>query len=274
MNSTPQTSATDQQLALLGEDKYDKAYLWGWNEGNLQRLITLCYKTPDYGANAERYGASEEFADCLRLFAELGFPAGPNVKVLDVGCGNGVACWNLAKAGYKVAGIDSSHGVIAGIRAALRLVGHQGIHFDAYHSEAECLPFADNSFDILWLREVFHHLVDFDTFFAEVRRVLKSRGIICCLRDHVIWNPKQKAHFFQSHPFHGFTQDENCHYLHEYVRAFADNGFKTERFLDPLASPINTFPKPFVAGAVFDYDVASTRETGSDLFSFFARKLD
>lgn len=271
--STNSTTELDLKLALLGDDKYDKAYLWGWNEGNLQKLITLCYKTPDYFLNAENYGRSDEFASCLEIFSKLGMPPTRSIRILDIGCGNGVACWNLSKAGYTVDGIDSSHGMIAGVRAALKLVGHQGVHFNVHHSQAEQLPYSDNSFDILWLREVFHHISDFSSFFSEVRRVLKKGGLICCLRDHVIWNPKQKAHFFQSHPFHKFTHDENCHYLHEYIRAFSDHGFKTEFIFDPVSSPINTFPNPFVPGAVFDYDQASLRETGNDLFSFFARKV-
>jgi acetyltransferase-like isoleucine patch superfamily enzyme/SAM-dependent methyltransferase len=212
-------------------DKYDQAYLWGWNQGNLRELIRLCYKTPDLEDNARRYAASEEFAAALDELREAGRSPSKELRVLDLGCGNGVACWALAKAGYSVTGIDSSHGSLAGIGAARKIDGLDGIRFETIHTTAESLPFPPASFDI-------------------------------------VWNDRQKRAFFEDHPFHRFTGDENCHFLDEYLEAAEGSGLEFAKVIDPVSSPINTYPSPFVPGAVFDAELASRRDRGNDLFSF------
>ncbi|MBK9578055.1 MAG: asparagine synthase (glutamine-hydrolyzing) [Fibrobacterota bacterium] len=249
-------------------DKYDQAYLWGWNEGNLRELIGLCYKTPDLPDNARRYAASAEFGAALQELAEAGKPPSASTRVLDLGCGNGAACWALARAGYAVTGIDSSHGQLTGIGAARKLDGLDGIRFKTIHTTAESLPFGPDSFDVVWMREVLHHIRDIPGFFASIAQLLRSGGVLIAMRDHVVWNDRQKRAFFEDHPFHRFTGDENCHFLDEYLDAAAGSGLEFAKVIDPLASPINTYPQVFVPGAEFDPEAASRRDRGNDLFSF------
>lgn len=251
-----------------GPDKYDQAYLWGWNQGNLRELIRLCYKTPDLEDNARRYAASPEFLAALEELREAGHPPSKDRRLLDLGCGNGAACWALAKAGYSVTGIDSSHGDLAGIGAARRIDGLDGIRFETIHTTAESLPFPPASFDIVWMREVLHHIRDIPGFFSSIAKILRPGGVLVAMRDHVVWNDRQKKAFFEDHPFHRFTGDENCHFLDEYLDAAEGSGLEFSKVIDPVSSPINTYPQPFVPGAVFDPEAASRRERGNDLFSF------
>ena len=255
-----------------GEDPYDIAYQWGWSTPHLRDLVRACYKGPDNEDNARRYAASEEFLEAARLLADLGLGPVAGRRILDVGCGNGIACHALARAGYSVDGIDASRGAIAGLSAAAAIRGLDGAPFQVVLGHAGRLPFRDEAFDGLWMREVAHHFADLPALLMEAGRVLKSEGLLCCLREVVIWNEGQRAHFFAHHPFHHITRDEGCYYLEEYLAAFGGAGFEVARILDPVESIVNTYPEPCPPGSVFDARRASDRAEGYDLFSFFLRK--
>lgn len=256
------------------EDPYDVAYKWGWNTTQLRELVYLCYKTPNFADNARRYYIGPEFQEAVRILSELGKKPDKSVQVLDFGCGNGVASYALARMGYSVVGVDSSLGEIAGLNAAKKIEGLDGVHFELVHSTGEKIDFPENSFDVIWIREVLHHIRDLNGFLKELYRILKPTGIICTFRDHVIWNESQRKHFFATHPFNHITKDEGCYYLHEYLNAFKNAGFIMEKVLAPTDSILNTYPAPFTPGIRFDENRAKARLEGNDLFSFFVRKPD
>lgn len=254
------------------EDPYDTAYRWGWNNSALRQLVYLCYKTPNLADNARRFSMSEGFKEAVSLFIALGKPPRKDFKVLDLGCGNGVATYALARVGYSVTGLDSSLGELAGLKAAAKLNGFDGAEFSLLHSTGESLDFPNDSFDIIWMREVLHHIHDLQGFMKEATRILKPGGIICCLREHVIWNESQREHFFRTHPFYHITKDEGCYYLDEYLSAFKMANLLMEKLLGPVDSVINTYPALWNEGLQFDQDAAKQRMEGNDLFSFFAKK--
>jgi acetyltransferase-like isoleucine patch superfamily enzyme/SAM-dependent methyltransferase len=260
------------QLPEQGVDLYDKAYSWGWSDERLRSTVYLCYKTPDLPDNARRFYDSGEFKAELSMISELGHRPGTAVNVLDIGCGNGIASYSLARSGYNVTGIDSSLGELAGIRAAEQIRGLDGAGFTIKHSASHRLEFPDESFEVVWMREVLHHITDLDSFLREVKRVLKPGGILCCLRDVVIWNEEQRVHFFENHPFYQITHDEGCFYLEEYRVAFEKSGLVTEKELNPIESIINTYPVTPNPGVAYDQAASMTRSAGYDLFSFFLRK--
>jgi SAM-dependent methyltransferase len=258
--------------SMAKEDPYDRAFGWGLTQPHLQELVRLCYKTPDPAYNAKAYEASEEFRETVRLLASLGQGPGQGRSVLDFGCGNAIGAWAMVGAGYKATGIDSSPGNLAGLGAGLRLKGFEGRKFELHISRGEYLPYPDGSFDVVMMRQVLHHIVELESFLAEVHRVLRPGGVACGLRDHVIWNESQREDFFRTHPFQHITKDENCHYLQEYVQGFAKAGFVALDVIDPRSSIINTFPGPCRPGEKLDVEQAKIRRTGNDIYSFFATK--
>jgi spore maturation protein CgeB len=268
------TSPVEAQKIELSEeeDPYDIAYKWGWNNPQLRELVYLCYKTPDFADNARRFFLSTEFHEAVRILSELGKKPDKSIRVLDFGCGNGVASYALARMGYSVVGVDSSLGEIAGLNAAKKIQDIDGIHFDIVHSTGEKIDFRENAFDVIWIREALHHIKNLSEFLSEIKRILKPDGILCCLRDVVIWNENQREHFFATHPFNHITKDEGCYYLEKYLSAFNNAGLLVEKILYPLTSIINTYPDTPKPGVTFDENKAKQRQQGYDLFSFFVRK--
>jgi SAM-dependent methyltransferase len=254
------------------EDPYDVAYRWGWETPHLRGLVYACYKGPDLKENARRFYKSEELREAVRILIELGYPPRSESHVLDLGCGNGVGAYALSRAGFSVIAVDSSLGELAGINAAKRIRFLDGVSFEVRHLGDGQLDFTAASFDVVWMREVLHHIRDLPSLLKQIARVLKPGGLLCCLREVVIWSEKQRQHFFATHPFNHITLDEGCYYLAEYLAAFSEAGLETATILDPVASVINTYPEPVRAGAVFDAGAARQRLEGYDLYSFFLRK--
>lgn len=260
-------------LEINKNDLYDVAYEWGWNHPDLKELVSLCYKTPNFEENAHRYFESEEFSAAIEILKDCRKDSKDTPKLLDFGCGNGVASYAFARAGFSVTALDSSVGELAGINAAKKLVGLDNVAFDVVHAVGENgIAFEDNTFDVVWMREVFHHIKELEGFLKEVRRILKDDGIICCIRDHVIWNENQREDFFKSHPFYHITKDEGCYYLHEYTNAFRNAGFKLEKVLNPSSSALNWYPTKKEDVKPYNLEQSIKNSRGNDLFSFFARK--
>lgn len=96
--------------------------------------------------------------------------------VLDYGCGHGMHSVSIARFGGKVTGVDLSEESlkIAKSRTEKEGVGGQ-IQFVA--GDCETLPFADQSFDIVFDGGTFSSL-DIEKAFLEIARVLKPGGLL------------------------------------------------------------------------------------------------
>lgn len=103
--------------------------------------------------------------------ARLGDIAGK--RVLDYGCGHGMAAVVMARRGAKVTGFDLSSDYVA--EARLRAETNN-VRIDFTQADAHMLPFGDASFDAVWGNAVLHHL-DLAVAAAEIRRVLAPGGI-------------------------------------------------------------------------------------------------
>lgn len=103
------------------------------------------------------------------------------MRVLDLGCGPGVAACTLAgevPAG-SVTGLDISEELLAQANLHRTQLGIENLAFQ--RGSVYELPFADDSFDFVYGRFVFQHLADPTHALAEIRRVLKPGGRICIM---------------------------------------------------------------------------------------------
>src|SRR5215218_10256760 len=112
-----------------------------------------------------------------KLSKAIGGPVGTFDRALEIGAGTGYFSLNLLLAGIvrEAVATDISQGMLdelAGSAARLHL------EVQTARTEAERLPFADDSFDLVFGHAVLHHLPDLDAAFAEFRRVLRPGGRI------------------------------------------------------------------------------------------------
>jgi SAM-dependent methyltransferase len=103
----------------------------------------------------------------------------PGERVLDVGSGAGtdslVAALMVGPQG-AVRGIDMTPEMLAKARAGAAELGLENVSY--VEGEAESLPFADGSFDVVVSNGVIDLVPDKDAVFAEIHRVLRPGGRI------------------------------------------------------------------------------------------------
>ena len=103
-------------------------------------------------------------------------------RVLDLGCGTGALMAQVLSedAHRRVTGLDLSEGMLAQARARL------GDRVNLVQGDSEHLPFPDQSFDVVYCCDSFHHYPAPAAVLAEVGRVLVPGGVFL-LGD--IWLP-------------------------------------------------------------------------------------
>ena len=120
-------------------------------------------------------GSAESFAGVANPFS-LGALA-PGERVLDLGSGAGtdslVAAQMVGPEG-QVVGVDMTPEMIAKARASAAEL--RAANVDFVESEAEGLPFEDESFDVVISNGVIDLIPDKDAAFAELFRVLRPGG--------------------------------------------------------------------------------------------------
>ena len=94
-------------------------------------------------------------------------------SVLEVGCGAGVDLARFAKGGAVVCGVDLTESAIALARANFSQQGLAG-RFEV--ADGERLPFADNTFDLVYAHGVVQYTASPETLVSECYRVLKPGG--------------------------------------------------------------------------------------------------
>jgi len=132
-------------------------------------------------------GAVESFAGVANPW-ELG-RLEPGERVLDLGSGAGtdsLVAAQMVGAGGRVTGIDMTPQMLAKARAAAAEMDVANVEF--IEAEAEQLPFADATFDVVVSNGVIDLIPDKDAVFSELHRVLVPGGRLQ-IADVTIQNP-------------------------------------------------------------------------------------
>lgn len=103
----------------------------------------------------------------------LDYKHAAGLRVLDVGCGQGIDMMRYASSGAHVTGIDLTprHAELARLHLAA-----MGLHATVVGGDAESMPFDDMSFDRVSSNGVLHHTPDMPKALREIRRVLVPGG--------------------------------------------------------------------------------------------------
>lgn len=189
---------------------------------------------------AKRFAASEEFSEIYRIFNSHNIVAG--AAILDIGAGNGIASYALAKKGYSVTAIEPLMSHNFGASATSRLKLEAKLDINVISSYAECLPFRNSCFDAVYVRQTLHHARNLARMISEAARVLREGGLFLATREHVVSNSRQLKVFLENHPVHQVFPCENAYKENEYIRFIRQAGLRVIKVLKPFDSVINLYP--------------------------------
>jgi glycosyltransferase involved in cell wall biosynthesis/ubiquinone/menaquinone biosynthesis C-methylase UbiE len=126
--------------------------------------------TYEWFLEVERY-RYVEYAPWMPETMEFASHAGE--RVLEIGAGLGTDLAQFAKNGAIVTDVDLSSGHLNLAQENFR---HRGLRGTFVHHDAENLPFADGSFDVVYSNGVIHHTPDTAQVVREINRVLRPGG--------------------------------------------------------------------------------------------------
>jgi SAM-dependent methyltransferase len=115
------------------------------------------------------------------IFRFAGFADARGKRVLEIGVGMGADYLEWLKAGAQATGIDLS---AASLEQARRRCECAGYRPDLHRSDAEHLPFEDNTFDIVYSYGVMHHSPNPQQCLHEAWRVLRPGGRLRVMLYH------------------------------------------------------------------------------------------
>ncbi|HEY8083237.1 MAG TPA: class I SAM-dependent methyltransferase [Solirubrobacterales bacterium] len=124
------------------------------------------------------FGATGQKQVRLKLSKALGGLKGRSFgDGLEIGSGTGYFSLNLLQMGTieRLTATDISPGMLD---ALSRTAEQLGLEAETIATEAEELPFEDESFDIVFGHAVLHHIPDLERAFGEFQRVLRPGGVI------------------------------------------------------------------------------------------------
>lgn len=170
-------SAVDFRVVLEDQDRnwdsesFDSAYEkadTGFEDGMLHALNA---GIPEFAENYRQ--DSKELP--VKEFIASKHPE----KLLDLGCGCGWFCYELSALSEETLfyGIDISVFRINVFKDEIRKRSSES-RMECALANGEALPFPDNTFNIVVMREVLEHLQNPEATIGEIRRVLKAEGYL------------------------------------------------------------------------------------------------
>lgn len=124
---------------------------------------------------AEEYVSNERVQEqWTLLWDSIGLEPGPDLRLMELGCGFGRFITHSNDSGVPAVGIEPSEERLA---VAYEVLSNAGYSPDlAVHGVGETMPFEDNAFDVVFSTNVLEHVQNLNDVIAETVRVLKPGG--------------------------------------------------------------------------------------------------
>jgi SAM-dependent methyltransferase len=127
-----------------------------------------------------------EVHDAIELLRRHGRSSG---DLLEIGAGTGWQAKALSEAGFTVEAID--------LPAESAISGHaRNRHWPIRDYDGVRIPFADDSFDIIYSSNVLEHVTELDALTDEMKRVLRPGGIALHLLPNPQWRILSLATYY------------------------------------------------------------------------------
>jgi 2-polyprenyl-3-methyl-5-hydroxy-6-metoxy-1,4-benzoquinol methylase len=162
--------------------------------------VNEIYNEGKFGeGHAESNGDNRINAANVRLLEEFRGPAA-GACLLEIGCAKGYFLKKAQDAGYKVWGLELNQ---KNCEFAVRILGNTVLAQDLAAAK-----FADQMFDVVYMRDVIEHLPDPREIVREIYRILKPGGVFFCETHNIdglinaIVREKHTVIFGFEHPVH------------------------------------------------------------------------
>ncbi|GAX36704.1 class I SAM-dependent methyltransferase [Nodularia sp. NIES-3585] len=215
---------------------WEEAVSWLISQPEKQELVLACYYDKSLKSAAERYWKSEEWQAIQKFLPQH------HGTALDIGAGNGIASYALAKDGWQVKALEPDSSDLVGVGAIRKLSEESQLAIEVTQEFGEKLPFSNQTFDLVFARQVLHHAQDLQRLCNEIYRVLKPGGIFIAVREHVISSPSDLPKFLNAHPLHNLYGGENAYLLKQYLGAIKFAELRINQVIAPFESVINYAP--------------------------------
>ena len=155
---------------ILDEEKLRARVQWGQDPCGAVHGAEYKFGTREFFDSVERHRYTE-YAPWMPSL--MGFREFPDARLLEIGCGMGSDLLQFARGGAHCTGVDLTPRSVEISRHRFQLYGERG---DFLLSDGEHLPFANESFDVVYSNGVLHHTPDTAGAIREVHRVLRQGG--------------------------------------------------------------------------------------------------
>jgi ubiquinone/menaquinone biosynthesis C-methylase UbiE len=164
--------------ASLAEEKQHARQQWTGDPCGAKYGEKYRFATREFFDEVERH-RYQEYAPWMPEV--MGFNSFNGARLLEIGCGMGTDLLQFARGGAHCTGVDLTP----------RSIEISRLHFDLYQmradfvlTDAERLPFASESFDVVYSNGVLHHTPGTVTAIREVHRILRPGGLAKVMLYH------------------------------------------------------------------------------------------